>query len=67
MGTEISMILGTPPGEKLPGRTLIERGWPGYNGLLREKWRSSHHGNIADPHLHESYVPMGLNNSEGHD
>ncbi|PUU72346.1 hypothetical protein B9Z19DRAFT_1069834 [Tuber borchii] len=40
--------------------------WLRYNGLLQEKWRVSNHGNIADPHLHENYVPMKLNNSEGH-
>ena len=54
-------------GERLPDRTRIERGWPCYNGLLREKWRSYNHGNMADPHHHENYVPMEPNNSEGHD
>jgi len=37
MGTEITMILGSLLPEKLPDRTLIERGSPAYNGLLREK------------------------------
>jgi len=53
MGREISMILGGPLPGKLPDRTLIEGGWPGYNGLLQEEWRVSNHGNKADPYLHE--------------
>ena len=41
--------------------------WLRYNGLLREKWRVSNYGNIADSYLNENYVPMRLNNWEGHD
>jgi len=47
----------TPLPEKLPDRTLTERGWPGDNGLLREKGPVSNHGNKADTNLHEGYAP----------
>ena len=35
MGTEISMNLRALPAEEGQERTLMERGWPGYNGLLQ--------------------------------
>jgi len=33
--------LGTPPAEKAQDRALMERGWPGYHGLLQVRRRVS--------------------------
>jgi len=53
------MILGTPA-ERGKHRAPMERRW-------RQTGSVSNHGNVADPHLRESSVPMALDNSEGYE
>ena len=67
METDISMMLGTPPPEKVMDRALMVRVWPSYTGKLQIKRHVSKHGNKANPDLHENPIPVDLNNSKMHE
>jgi len=58
-----SNVARSPPAEKVRNRALMERGWPGYNGLPQDKRRVSRAtATKLIPTFRQSFIPMELNN-----
>jgi len=65
MGTDISMIPGTPSEERVQNRALMSEDVLATTAA-RQRAGVSNHGGEADSRLRGSSAPVELNNSEGH-